>query len=241
MIVHKYNIKQLEVDLLKLILKKTTETNAFEVLESPGVKLGLLPSVKSKCWSVIEQNTLKAIESQGFLFLSWNTLFELLKNDRITISEFKLGKRCWDWAMNNKKDKSCTEVLGTAIYQLRFPIMTYSEFKLLSNLGMLREGEKNELKQNFRNNLTFLNVKRSNRCQCQKEKLSCQLCSTKKQFWISKQPLLQPPRFSISEDFANKDNNNRGQREICTCQKYVSCPQFPNGATFRIMKAKRLI
>lgn len=210
---------------------------------SPGVQLGLLPSVKSKCWSVIEQNTLRAVESSGFLLLDWDTLFELLKNDRLTISEFALAHRCLDWVMSNKKDKSPTEVLGTAVYQIRFPVMTYSEFKILSKSGLLREGERRELMLNFRNNLTFLNSKRTNRCRCQKEKLFCPLCSTKKGFWISKQPILQHPRFSISEDLTRNNNNNniRTQHEICICQKYLSCPQFPNGSTFRIMRAKQLI
>lgn len=82
------------------------------------------------------------------------------------------------WCKKQKDNgRTLIEILGIAVYQIRFPLMTSVEFDLIKKMGLLQPGEIEDLTSNFRNNKTYKTVPRRNKCACQTNKVNCPLCS----------------------------------------------------------------
>ncbi|XP_021962632.1 BTB/POZ domain-containing protein 9 isoform X2 [Folsomia candida] len=254
MIAHKYNIKSLEIGMYKILLKELCATNVMEVLSSPIVALGVMVELTSKCWSIIEKKTLKSITSPGFLKISWKLLNKLLINSRLTIREYELAKAVVGWCKKQKDNgRTLIEILGIAVYQIRFPLMTSVEFDLIKKMGLLQPGEIEDLTSNFRNNKTYKTVPRRNKCACQTNKVNCPLCSVK---WTRRRQCASEKKTSTEYPLTVNFNRDISKKvrplkptttspssttvPPCECQLYLSCPNFPNGQTIKIMRLENI-
>ncbi|CAG7734338.1 unnamed protein product, partial [Allacma fusca] len=62
-------------------------------------------------------------------------------------------------------------IIGVAIYKIRFPLMTPREFQTVIQSGILKQGEIDDLKNNFHRNTMFMNRRRKNICSCRSNKI----------------------------------------------------------------------
>jgi hypothetical protein len=74
-------------------MKNLTAFNVMDVMACPLLELGVTSDLISKCWSIIERNTIQAIKSPGFLAIQWKVLNRLLMNSRLTVSEYFLATK----------------------------------------------------------------------------------------------------------------------------------------------------
>jgi len=247
--IRKYNIVQ-EPDFLKMIQRNVNSGNALLVL--PHAELYEWRIVKSKCWSIIERDTKKVVETIHFQHISWNILHEILENNRLTISEYDLfcGVQRWvaEERRRNPKLISNVDAIGVGIYKLRFPLMTRSEFELVVLSGFLRLGDLNDLLKNFMKNMTFDHKRRLNVCACRRLKRFCTLCNSNKPNWsvLGVCPTLEPNSTNnwTPKSFEIDANNNpvlipisndSDTTFICECKKYESCPAYPNGVSAEML------
>ena len=88
-----------------------------------------------RCLEVIDSQTEEAIQSDSFIDIDYQTLEQILVRDTLNIKEAVLFAAVKRWAeaecIRQRRDTSpqqCRDVLGDALFLLRFPIMTPVEF-----------------------------------------------------------------------------------------------------------------
>ena len=129
----KYIVPSLVDKCVEFLERIFTEENIFtfllEAVQMDEKKL------ESKCWDFIELNTRVVVQSVAFTNISQVTLAELLKRESLNVEEVDLFKAVVEWSeaeclrkeievnATNKRD-----VIGDAIYQIRFTSMTLQEF-----------------------------------------------------------------------------------------------------------------
>ena len=134
------------------------------------------------------------------------------------------------------------EVLGVAVYKIRFPLMTPGEFKMVLNTGILAWKEVADLATKFRKNPNFCHLPRRNDCYCRRYRFRCHLCTVPKK--CSATALDGRGAFPLSELKPRPNLGYQGVNgppESCECIKYLSCPSFPGANTILRMDAPGLL
>ena len=109
------------------------------------------------CWDVIDTRTKEVFQSDDFTDVDHKTLQEMLGRQTLCVDETKVFAAAKRWAeaecLRQGRDPSpqqCREVLGDALYLLRFPTMTLGDFADgAGQSGLLSVQETNDLFFNF--------------------------------------------------------------------------------------------
>jgi len=101
------------------------------------------------CLETIDKNTVEALAAEGFLNIDHDTLVLVLKRDTLRIREVLLFNSVVRWveaecarqnlppSLENQRN-----VLGKALYLIRFPLMTIEEFAVdVAQSGILTDSE----------------------------------------------------------------------------------------------------
>ncbi|KAI6211670.1 BTB domain-containing protein [Aphelenchoides besseyi] len=129
----KYAIQPLEsacIDYLKLNLNST---NAFLILSQS--RLFDLSDLARSALEFIDHESAEAFRSDAFLDIDQSILIQVISRDTLRISELSLYQSCILWATSKctKENllttrESMRQVLGDALFQIRFPLMSLREF-----------------------------------------------------------------------------------------------------------------
>ena len=109
--------------------------------------------VVDKCLEIIGSNAVQIVAQRAFLELDKATLMEILKFDDLVIPEIDLFRATEKWSIHKLIEDGCEicpeakrEVLGDAVYLLRFPTMSGRDFcKHCLYSGFLTQQETNDL------------------------------------------------------------------------------------------------
>ena len=129
----KYIMPHLEHACVEYLKKNVSVNNACQMLSD--CRLFEETEAIQRCWNVIDNQTTKALQSDSFTDIDYQTLEEVLSRDTLSAKEtviFNAAKRWADAECTRQgrdaNSKNCREVLGDALYLLRFSIMTLDEF-----------------------------------------------------------------------------------------------------------------
>ena len=128
---HKYNVLSLAEKCIEFFEANLTAENVFDVLQQAhhfNEK-----KLEEKCWDMIDLETSEAVVSDAFTEISQSTLVEFLKRETLNVvEEVDLFKAMVKWSeaecLRQKKGTNKRDVIGNAIYQIRFASMTREEF-----------------------------------------------------------------------------------------------------------------
>ena len=121
---HKYNVPLLAEKCIEFFEASLTAENVFDVLQQAhhfNEK-----KLEKKCWDVIDLKTNEAVVSDAFVDVSQSTLVHFLERLFKAVlrwSEAECSRQEIEANAENKRD-----VIGDAIYQIRFLSMTSVEF-----------------------------------------------------------------------------------------------------------------
>ncbi|KAH7672997.1 BTB domain containing 3, partial [Aphelenchoides avenae] len=103
------------------------------------------------CWTFIDENTVDVLGSEKFLDVSHSLLKEILGRQTLKVREIFLYNNAYNWADAELKrqsravtDKAIRDVLGDALYLIRFPQMHPKEFPDGSEIDSVAEGPEAE-------------------------------------------------------------------------------------------------
>ena len=140
----KYDIPSLMETCVKFMDTNLEISNVFTILENS--LFFEENDLVSKCIWIIEQNTPAAFNSDSFLGISQSTLTYILGNDYLNMEEIDIFKRSCAWAESKNQTKPVRHVLGKALYKIRFPTMTLSEFtNVVRKTDVLNMEEQNSI------------------------------------------------------------------------------------------------
>ena len=129
----KYMVPLLVDKSVEILIDGIEPNNVLPILES--ATQFSISDLEEKCWQVVDLHTTKSIESSHFLDINKSTLGELLKRDTLTISEVQLFHWVLKWSDNQCELNGVSvtlenrrSFLGDLVYQLRFLVMSKSEF-----------------------------------------------------------------------------------------------------------------
>ena len=105
------------------------------------------------CWDVIDIQGEEAVQSESFTDIDFKTLEAILSRDTLDAKETTLFAAATRWAEaactrqgRDTSPQQCREVLGEALYLLRFPTMTSNDFADgAGKSGLLSMQETNDL------------------------------------------------------------------------------------------------
>jgi len=129
----KYAVPALEKHCVDFLKRNLSPDNAFMLLTQ--ARLFDEPQLSALCLECIDKNTPEALTADGFTDIDIDTLSAVLDRDSLRIKENKLFAAVLRWSeaecqrqalpvtVENKRS-----VLGRALYQVRFPLMTVEEF-----------------------------------------------------------------------------------------------------------------
>lgn len=107
--------------------------NAFTLLAQ--ARYFCEPKLEEKCWEIIDRETARVLSSESFTEIDHETLLAVLTRDTLTVLEAELFKAVKRWAEAecNRKilpptPENKRSVLSSALYFIRFPVMTLKEF-----------------------------------------------------------------------------------------------------------------
>ena len=87
------------------------------------------------CWDIIESRFEEALQSDNFTDIDYQTLEQILGHDTLLAKETVVFAAATRWAEaectrqgRDVNPEQCREVLGDALYLIRFPTMTLNEF-----------------------------------------------------------------------------------------------------------------
>ena len=123
----KYQLPNLIQSCIDYLGKKLNANNVLSILEHS--RFFNEDRIVQKCWGVIEQNTRAVLTSDDFRQISHETLSFILESDRLSAKEVEIFESCYKWASSKSDDiKPVRDVLGEALFKIRFPLMTIQEF-----------------------------------------------------------------------------------------------------------------
>jgi len=129
----KYAVPALEKHCVDFLKRNLSPDNAFMLLTQ--ARLFDEPQLAALCLECIDKNTPEALTADGLTDIDIETLSAVLDRDSLRIKENKLFSAVLRWSeaecqrqalpvtVENKRS-----VLGRALYQIRFPLMTVEEF-----------------------------------------------------------------------------------------------------------------
>ena len=105
--------------------------------------------LEQNCWEVIDNDTKSCLEGESLLNIDRATLACFLKRDTLMIGELEVFRAAWRWAESRCREQNAEvtggrvrELLGDALYHIRFPAMTLAEFgQNVVVSGILTESE----------------------------------------------------------------------------------------------------
>ena len=112
------------------------------------------PKLLERCWNIIDSKTENTLLSDSFTEVDYQTLVQILGRDTLRAKETVVFAAAIRWAKaectrqgRDTSPQQCREVLGEALYFLRFPTMTLSDFAdgAGKNAGLLSMQETNDL------------------------------------------------------------------------------------------------
>lgn len=127
----KYSMSFLENKCIDFIYENVNPEDVFLVL--PRVQSRIL---EERCWSIIDKDTKRAVESQAFVDIPRELLCKILSRDTLKIKELELFKAVDRWVCKKIKDRSLDYdgdtkrgILGEDVIRLiRFPTMKMIDF-----------------------------------------------------------------------------------------------------------------
>ena len=126
----KYDLPCLTKKCVDYMEKCLEPTSAFAILEHSLFFEEF--TLSNKCLELIEDYTLEAFHSSAFMDISQDTLAFVLESDHLDIDELELFKLCCKWGepkSNQRKDNvSLREIIGKAVFNIRFPVMSAEDF-----------------------------------------------------------------------------------------------------------------
>ena len=152
----KYIVPSLTEKCVEVLLESLRPDNAVTVLEQAlhfDEK-----ELEKKCLEVVESEAGKVIASEAFCHISRETLIYILKRDKLyDIKEIELFKAVLKWSdVQCAKNGSVAtegkrrEIIGNALYQIRFLAMSEREFEQnVSRSGLLTAEEVSSIRDTF--------------------------------------------------------------------------------------------
>ena len=143
----KYMVPSLVQKYIKEIPNVIEPANVLRILEQAMHKD--LVELVEECWKTIEDNMTEVAKCDGFKCISHRTLMSMLKRKNLQIPEIELFQAVLRWAdhkclQNNLEvtPQNQRNVIGDAIYEIRFLAMTQEEFaQLVSPTRLLSTNE----------------------------------------------------------------------------------------------------
>ena len=143
----KYIVPSLIQKCVKDVANVLEPVNVMRILEL-AIRRDLVELVK-ECWKSIEDNMTEVAKYDGFCCISHETLMCMLKRKNLQIPEIELFQAVLRWAdhkclLNNLEatPQNLRNVIGDAIYEIRFLAMTQEEFaQLVSPTRLLSTAE----------------------------------------------------------------------------------------------------
>lgn len=143
----KYEILSLEAECVNFLKANLNPENAFMLLTQ--ARLFDETNLAELCLDTIDKHTINSLQSEYFLDIDLNTLKIVLGRDTLRIREASLFAAILKWAESecirknlqvNTENKR--QILGDAVYLLRFPLMTIEEFAMTAaQSGLLTDKE----------------------------------------------------------------------------------------------------
>ena len=155
----KYMIPALSEQCTRFLQENLDANNVFVVL--PGAQAYEEAALVEKCWETVDRTSEEAMRSEAFLDVSHDLLTAVLERDTINTYEVNICTAVDRWVEHQckKSGKEVTgenkrELLGDAIYLIRFPTMTQKEFSsVASTTNLLRQSDICEIFFHFNNDL----------------------------------------------------------------------------------------
>ena len=129
----KYIMPHLEHACVEYLKKNVSASNACKLLSD--CRLFEETAAMQRYWGVIDNQTTKALQSDSFPDIDYQTLEEILSRDTLNVEETVVFNAAKRWAEaecsrqgRDANSQNCREVLGDALYLLRFSTMTLDEF-----------------------------------------------------------------------------------------------------------------
>ncbi|KAL3125287.1 hypothetical protein niasHT_000698 [Heterodera trifolii] len=149
----KYNITELVKECAKFPIEKLP--NVFVALEK--ALLLNMEDFALRCFHYIDQNISALIETEAFLQIGQNVLGIILERDQLRISEIEIWNAALRWAdgqyrQNSSRfsDEKRREMLGSALFAIRFPLMPKEEFtKSVVSTNVLTKAEVESIYQHY--------------------------------------------------------------------------------------------
>ena len=122
----KYDIPLLTKACVEFMDKGLDASNVLTVLEHSIFFEE--KDLSKKCMEIVGRNTKDVFNSDPFMDITQDALTYVLDSDDLNMEEIDIFKRCCQWAEKNNSKKPTREVLGKALYKIRFPTMTLADF-----------------------------------------------------------------------------------------------------------------
>jgi len=115
------------------------------------------PELMQRCWDVIDAQAEIALKSEGFTDIDFHTLQTILNRETLNCKEIVVFQAASNWASAEGQRRNlevtpqlCREILGPAMYLIRFPAMNVEEFAdNAAQSGMLSLQETTDIFLNF--------------------------------------------------------------------------------------------
>eukprot|EP00088_Acartia_fossae_P038930 TRINITY_DN4046_c0_g1_i4.p1 TRINITY_DN4046_c0_g1~~TRINITY_DN4046_c0_g1_i4.p1 ORF type:complete len:692 (+),score=162.86 TRINITY_DN4046_c0_g1_i4:47-2122(+) len=115
------------------------------------------PELMQRCWDVIDAQAEIALKSEGFTDIDFHTLQTILNRETLNCKEIVVFQAASNWAAAEAARRGleitpqlCREILGPAMYLIRFPAMNVEEFAdNAAQSGMLTLQETTDIFLNF--------------------------------------------------------------------------------------------
>ncbi|XP_040579584.1 BTB/POZ domain-containing protein 6-B [Lepeophtheirus salmonis] len=136
----KYMIQHLTEQCVLFINKNLTPNNVCALLSNLRIYEDISNTI-SLCWDLIDSESQLAISSESFIEVDHSILTQIIFREGLNCTELEVFKAALNWAnarldpkeVKNEQDKNNLgkkrrEILGSALDEIRFPLMTIKEF-----------------------------------------------------------------------------------------------------------------
>jgi len=151
----KYIVPHLAKVCVKYLETSLSAKNACLLLSQS--RLFEEPELMQRCWDVIDAQAEIALKSEGFTDIDFHTLQTILNRETLNCKEIVVFQAASNWASAEGQRRGlevtpqlCREILGPAMYLIRFPAMNVEEFAdNAAQSGMLSLQETTDIFLNF--------------------------------------------------------------------------------------------
>lgn len=148
----KYLVTSLADHCIDFLEKVATPENVCTMLEYDFLFMDEV-SLPERCWTLIERQTKRVLDSRAFYLISQNTLCRILECDKLSVREIDIFRACALWAEHKCAEEGVEvtaenkrDLLGPALFLIRIPSMSLADFSQgVVSSGMLNMEEENGL------------------------------------------------------------------------------------------------